>query len=174
MLYYRSFALVLCALLVSGCGFRPLFDGGRDSDAAAELATVHIEPISDRIGQQLHNHLLDLLNPSGRPAEPRYVLYVVLKGSTQGRAIAKSELSTRANYNLSATFQLVEVGGEKVIVRGAKDVVSSYNVLTSNFGTLMAEKDAKARAVRVISQYMRAKLSVFFAQRQADQGKRVR
>ena len=174
MLYYRSFTLVLCALLVSGCGFRPLFGGGRDSDAAVELATVHIEPISDRIGQQLHNHLLDLLNPSGRPAEPRYVLHIVLKGSTQGRAIAKSELSTWSNYNLSATFSLVEVSGKKVIVRGSKVVVSSYNVLKSNFGTLMAEKDAKTRAVREISQYMRAKLSVFFVQRQADQDKRVR
>ena len=174
MLYYRSFTLVLCALLVSGCGFRPLFDGGRDSDAAAELATVHIEPINDRIGQQLHNHLLDLLNPSGRPAKPRYFLYVMLKGSIQGRAIAKSELSTRSNYNLSATFTLVEAGSDKVIVKGSKAVVSSYNVLTSNFATLMAEKDAKARAVREISQYIRAMLSVFFVQRQADQDKRVR
>jgi hypothetical protein len=68
----------------------------------------------------------------------------------------------------------VEVDGEEVIVQGSKIVVSSYNVLKSNFGTLMAEKDAKTRAVREISQYMRAKLSVFFVQRQADQDKRVR
>jgi LPS-assembly lipoprotein len=174
MLYYRSFTLVLCALLVSGCGFRPLFGGGRDSDAAAELATIHIEPISDRIGQQLHNDLLDLLNPSGRAAEPRYVLYTVLEGSTQGRAIAKTEFSTRSNYGLTVTFQLVEAGGGKLIVKGSKTVVSSYNILTSNFGTLMAEKDAKARAVQQISQYMYTKLSVFFVQRQAERDKRVR
>lgn len=174
MLYYRSLTLVLCALLVAGCGFRPLYGGGRDSDAATELATVHIEPITDRIGQQLHNHLLDLLNPSGRAAEPRYVLRVELDGSTQGLAVAKSELATRSNYRLHATFQLVETDGNNLIFKGSKKVVSSYNVLTSNFGTLMAEKDAKARAVREISQDIRTQLAVFFVQRRADRDKGIR
>jgi len=174
MLYYRSLTLVLCALLVAGCGFRPLYGGGRDSDAATELATVHIASITDRIGQQLHNHLLDLLNPTGRAAEPRYVLRVELDGSTQGLAVAKSELATRSNYRLHATFRLVEADGNKFIFQGSKKVVSSYNVLTSNFGTLMAEKDAKARAVQEISQDIRTQLAVFFVQRRADQDKGIR
>lgn len=174
MWYCRSLALGLFALVVAGCGFQPLYSGGRNSEAAAELATVHIEPIADRVGQQLHNHLLDLLNPKGRTRDPRYVLRVILVGSTRDLAVAKSKFATRSNYRLFARYRLFEAGGEKSIFDGTKKVVSSYNILTSNFFTLIAEKDAKARAVQEISQDIRTQLAVFFVQRRADRDKRIR
>ncbi len=167
----KALALGLCAVLVAGCGFQPLYGDGRKSEAATELATIRIEPIAERIGQQLHNHLLDLLTPSGRPAHARYVLNIVVNGSTKGLAIAKSELATRSNYRLVANYSLFEGDNKKLIFKGSRNVVSSYNVLTSNFGTLMAEKDAKARAVEEIGQIIRTQLAVFFVQRRADRVK---
>jgi LPS-assembly lipoprotein len=171
MWFCRSLALGLCALVLAGCGFRPLYGGGRDSAAAKEMAGIRIEPIADRIGQQLHNHLLDLLNPRGRGADPQYVLRVRLKGSTEGLAVAKSELATRANYSLVARYQLLGKGGGQTIFKGTEKVVSSYNILTSDFATLIAEKDAKARAVNEIGQDIRTQLAVFFDQRRADRKK---
>ena len=168
---YRALVLGLCALIVAGCGFQPLYGGGRNSEAATEFAAIRIEPISDRIGQQLHNHLLDLLNPRGRAVDTKYVLLVKLKGSTQGLAIAKSELATRTNYRLNATFQLVTTSNNEVVLGSSPIVVSSYDTLTSNFATLMAEKDAKTRAVRDLSQIIRTQLAVYFVQRRADREK---
>ncbi len=168
---YRALVLGLCALIVAGCGFQPLYGGGRNSEAATEFAAIRIEPISDRIGQQLHNHLLDLLNPRGRAVDTKYVLLVELMGSTQGLAIAKSELATRTNYRLNATFQLVTTSNNEVVLGSSPIVVSSYDILTSNFATLMAEKDAKTRAVRELSQIIRTQLAVYFVQRRADRKK---
>lgn len=170
----RFLALGLCALLVQGCGFRSLYGGGRDSEAATELATIRVEPIADRIGQQLRNHLLDLLNPRGQAADPRYVLLVQLNGSTQGLAVAKSDLSTRSNYRLVANYRLVGARDKQSIFDGSKIVVSSYNVLTSDFATLIAEKDAKARAVQEIAEGIRIQLAVYFAQSRSDRDKGLR
>ncbi len=170
----RALVLGLCALIVAGCGFRPLYGGGRNSEAATEFAAIHIEPIADRLGQQLHNHLLDLLNPRGQAAETRYVLVVDLKGSTQGLAIAKSELATRSNYRLDATFHLSTASDEKLVLQNSQKVVSSYDILSSNFATLMAEKDAKTRAVREMSQIIRTQLAVFFVQHRASRDKGIK
>ena len=99
---------------------------------------------------------------------------VILSGSTQGLAIAKSELATRSNYRLVARYHLFGADGKKLIFQGTKKVVSSYNILTLKFATLVAEKDAKARAVQEISQDIRTQLAVFFVQRQADRDKGIR
>jgi LPS-assembly lipoprotein len=170
---YRALVLGLCALIVAGCGFRPLYGGGRNSEAATEFASIRIDPIADRIGQQLHNHLLDLLNPRGRAVETKYVLRVELKGSTQGLAIAKSELATRSNYRLIATFQLVTTSNNEVVLTSSQMVVSSYDILISNFATLMAEKDAKTRAAQELSQIIRTQLAIYFVQRRADRKKGI-
>ena len=173
MWYCRLVALGLFALSVAGCGFQPLYSGGQNSEATAELATVHIAPIADRVGQQLHNHLLDLLNPKGRTRDPRYVLRVILRGSTQNLAVAKSKVATRSNYHLFAMYQLFGADGKNLSFKGTSKAVSSYNILTSNFFTLIAENEAKTRAVQVISQDIHTQLAVFFVQRRADRDKGI-
>ena len=47
-------------------------------------------------------------------------------------------------------------------------ITVSYNILDSEFATLMAEKDARARAIREISEDIRIRLSVFLASRQGQ------
>jgi len=41
-------------------------------------------------------------------------------------------------------------------------MVTSYNILTKTFATLMAEKDARKRAVREISVDITSKVAAFF------------
>src|SRR3546814_3898108 len=64
---------------LAACGFQPLYgsDGRRnlgDESVAASLATVRIDPLRDRAGQQMHNFLRDRLNPEGQPVSPSYRL----------------------------------------------------------------------------------------------------
>ena len=63
------------AAALVGCGFQPLHSRNAGG-SAARLAEIRIMPIADRIGQQLHNLLLDKLTPMGPPAVARYVLRV--------------------------------------------------------------------------------------------------
>ena len=154
MSLFRTFAPIFVVLLLGACGFRSLYGTDATADAPGELATIKVNPIADRLGQQLRNNLLDLLNPRGRPANPRYFLTVRLDQSTQRLAIEKDAFATRANLRLLAKFSLQDP--DKGLV------VSSYNLLASEFATLMAEKDAKARAAREIAHDIRTRLAAFF------------
>ena len=165
-------ALLLALFVLGACGgFRPLYEARKDTAASAalELAQTGIHPIADRFGQQLHNHLLDLINPRGRPASPRYGLSVTLTSSTANTAISKSAYATRASLNASATFTLTDVTTGKALLNGTRRVVTGYNILDSEYATLVSEKDAEARAARELAHGIQNQIAVFFRQR-AEQG----
>ncbi len=172
MWLFRTFAPFVVVVLLGACGFRPLYGTDATRDAPGELATIKINPIADRLGQQLRNHLLDLLNPRGRPANPRYVLKVRLNQTTQRLAIEKDAFATRANLRLLAEFSLEDPDSRELVLSGKSLVVSSYNVLDSEFATLMAEKDAKARAAREIAHDIRTRLAAFFVRQRGGKENR--
>ena len=153
-------SILLAAALaagLSGCGFRPLHGHG-GGGAQQDLATVRIAQIPDRIGQKLHNRLVDRLTPKGQPARPAYVLSVSLTESLHNLAIRKDESATRANLTLTANFSLVRSGGGSSF-NGVAMSTNSYNILQSNFATLSAENDARDRALRVLADEIRARVS---------------
>ncbi len=138
--------------LVTGCGFKPIYGSAGESNISVELATIQVALIKDRIGQQLHNLLLDQLNPGGAPKKPSYRLSVQVSESKHELAIKKSEISTRANLRFTARFQLQ--GLKQFAARafsGRVSIVTSYNILSSDFGTLSAEKNARRRAALVLA-----------------------
>lgn len=166
-----SFAVVAIGLL-GGCGFRPLYGSpeGVGGPPAPEFAWIEIKPIPDRLGQELHNHLLDFLTPGGRPENPKIEMRVRVDESKQLLSVQKTSFATRANLRLRAIYTLHNPGDPQASHRGTADVVSSYNVLEQDFATLMAEKDARSRAARELAHMIRTQLSVYFDQlRQFDQ-----
>ena len=153
------------ALLLSGCGFQPLY--GRSSEAARspmeEMAAIRIAPLPDRIGQQMHNLLRDRLNPRGQPAQAAYLLNVTLNESRRELGVRKDETATRANLILRASFVLRSVGSKEVLVRGTSSSINSYNILTNQFTTIVSESDARKRALRELSDDIRVRLGVYFS-----------
>ena len=162
-----SSALLAALVLLEACGFRPLYGSRETGAAAAELAAVEIKPIADRVGQQLHNLLLDRINPRGRPAKPRYILKIRLTQGIERLAVRKTAFSTRANLRLTATFELERMGGGDALVSGTSLAISSFNILSSEFATLTSEKDARSRAIGQLAEDIRIRLAVFFAQSKA-------
>ena len=156
-------SLLAAAVLLAACGFRPLF--GPTAAGSAELAATAIEPIADRVGQQLRNRLLDLMTPAGRPANPRYSLSIVVRESVQRLAVRESKFATRANLRFTATFDLVDRSTGASLFSGVSVAIASFNILSSEFGTLMAEKNARQRGVRQIAEDIRGRVAAFFTQR---------
>ena len=89
-------------------------------------------------------------------------LSVQLLESKQELAIKKSEVSTRANLKFTAKFQLQglkEFAGRSLA--GEAKIVTSYNILSSDFGTLATEKDARRRAVRELSEVITNRIASY-------------
>ncbi|MDP6642559.1 MAG: LPS assembly lipoprotein LptE [Rhodospirillales bacterium] len=152
---------ILIAVMLAGCGYAPVYSGGPGAKVKRDLSVVAIGPIRDRVGQRLRNHLFDLINPHGRPAKPEFDLSVDLEESKQELAVRKTEIATRANLSLTVKFTLTRRGQKRNLLTGQSVSVTSYDILTSEFATLAAEKNARERAVRELSIYIANRLAVF-------------
>jgi len=170
-LSFVALALVLSTLL-GACGFSPLYGKRGDVDFSVEqhLALIDIQPIKDRIGQQLRNNLLVRLNLKGQPANPLYTLSVTLNESNTNLGVKKSAVVTRGNLRISADYTLsraasVNSGIDAITLTTATvTTISSYDIPQAQYTALAALKDARARAVKEIADDMRTRLGIYFRQ----------
>jgi LPS-assembly lipoprotein len=126
------------------------------------LSQVSIARIDDRPGQMLRNRLLDKMNPHGVPVEPKYVLVVRLRESTERLALRRDATATRANLRISADYSLRRADGDSVL-RGTSSFTGSYNVLLDDFATLSAENDARRRVTDELSEDIKNRVAIFLA-----------
>ena len=164
LLSRKIMSLVTLIILISltGCGFEPIYSAGTSSVFESDMREIEISPIKNRIGQQLRNELEQHILPKGRARFSKYILKVTLSKSKQGLAVKKSEIATRANLNFRASYQITRKIDDVVLTSGSSRMVTSYNILTKPFATLMAEKDAIKRATQEISADITTKIAMFF------------
>ena len=148
--------------LLAGCGFQPVYGDREGVETTAEMASIKIEPIDERLGQMLRNHLLDALNPHGEPAQSKYRLLTEVSEAKQELAIRKSELATRSNMNLIARYRLYDVDRKAYVITRTSTVAASYNLLTNEFATLAAEADARERGARDLSDDITRQIALYF------------
>ncbi len=150
--------LLLSASLVSGCSFRPLY-GERDTTVIPELARIKIYPIENRPGQILRNFLIERLTPKGQPRQPLFALYAETTESVQSLGIRKDETVTRANMIVNAAYRLVRVANGELLYTGQSSSTSGYDILTSDYATLSAEKDAIKNNMHLIADDIKTRIS---------------
>lgn len=158
-----ALTLLVAALTLAGCGFRPLYGEQANSPATTQyMAAVEIAPIPERIGQELQNHLRVRLNPRGAPANTRYRLQTRLNEIRTDLAIRDDASATLANLQLIANYTLHDAASNDVLYKGQSRFTASYNLVRSQFANLVAEDDARSRAVEAISDDMRVRLGIYF------------
>ncbi|HWA45718.1 MAG TPA: LPS assembly lipoprotein LptE [Hypericibacter adhaerens] len=152
------------AMALAGCGFHPLYgDHGAGGDTNAELAQVRVQPIPDRTGQLLYNKLRDRFNPRGKPAEPRYVLEVTVKERSDSLLLDPSDTSSRNNLELTASFQLREIQSGVTALQGRSQASISYDVLDSQYATIVSEQDVRDRATKILSDDISTRVALYFS-----------
>lgn len=161
----RGVLAVLLAVLLTACGYQPLYGPREKSSTTAELSTVKIALIQDRSGQMLRNFLLDRISPKGQPANPRFELRVSLREIRRNLAIRRDETATRANLVVNANYSLVEQGVEEPVLDAKARSINSFNIVDSDFSTLTAEADARRRALRELSDQIALRLAIYFSGR---------
>jgi LPS-assembly lipoprotein len=154
-----GWGLLLSLTLLPGCGYQPLY--GANSPAAQQLPLVQINNIPDRLGQQLRNRLIDRFYSDGRPASPEYTLDVSLVPSVYKLGIALDDSATRAELNLAANYTLRNMQGAAVFT-GSTTAVTNFNILRSQYATLIGEQDAYDRSVAQVSEDITRRVSLFF------------
>lgn len=149
---------------LSACGFQPLYGdrGVTGSSVRSEMSEVAIAPISDRAGQMLRNELLDRLTPQGQPASPRYRLVVRYQEDKNPLGIRVDETATRANMNMIAHFVLKDTEAGVPVYNGNTRAQVSYNIVSQDYGTIAAERDARERGVVLLAEAISLRVALYF------------
>ncbi len=170
----RLSALGLAGLLLlalPACGFQPMYQGGYDGQGAsatgstnvAELSQVQIAPIRERLGQQLHNELRDLMNPNGQPGDPAYRLRIQLDDRERNTNLRGDAIATRVVRNLSARWELVDAETGRRLFAGTSQSFNSYDVVDQPYATLTAKRDAAERGLGQIARNIHARVAAYLA-----------
>lgn len=156
-------AIVLGAgLILSACGFRPLYGNGGLGANAPQLSSVYVEPVSERVGYELRNNLLDLLN-SGPPQSSLYRVKLYLAEREDPVVVQTNTSITRYNYTLSAHYELMPRGGTMPVKAGDLIAFAAYNVAAAPFlfASASAQRDARNRAAVEIAERLRTELAIY-------------
>ena len=152
------FAAIGLCLALAGCGFHPLYGGGK---MAPQLASIYVEPLAERDGYELRNQLIDLLGSDGREGGKAYRLKLTLKEESNGVTLQNDATITRYNNRLEARYTLSDMRGN-VLTSGTQTEVSAYNVVQSPYATLTAQQDASKRAAQDVAERIHLDLGAWF------------
>jgi len=154
-------AVVCASLAVAGCGFHPMYGGGK---LGPELASIYVEPMPERDGYELRNQLIDLLGSDGHEAGKSYFLKLTLTQASNGVALENNATITRYNDTLTAAYVLTDAEGKQV-TSGSQTSLASYNVSNEPYSTLSVQQDSDRRAAQDLADRIRVDLGAFFSGR---------
>jgi LPS-assembly lipoprotein len=155
--------VLLFALALAACGFRPLY-GDLNGGPGIDMSSIYVRPIPERTGYVLRNDLLDLFDAMGNADGAKYRLEIELKTEKVPLGFLENAQITRYNFYLTAKYALVSVADNKAVKLGTARTITSYNVVTSPYATVTAEKDAQDRAARDVAETIRTELAVYLRQ----------
>ena|SRR5579864_706810 len=161
MWWYRNGPLLGAALLLAGCGFHPLYAGHSRSGFDADLASIKVNTIADRQGQLLAIALRDALNPTGAQVDTRYTLEVSLASVRQDIGLRADGTASRGEIVLTAKFTLRDARANQAVLQGTTHSISSYDVLTDNYATVVASHNAEERTVHEVGDDILARLQLY-------------
>ncbi len=154
---HMALAGMTLLLLVSACGFEPVYAPGGGRIAGA-LSGVVVEQPPGRVGQAMRLAILDGIGDRSTGKQPEYRLRTKLIVEKERVAIQVDESAARVNVTVTATWVLLDAAGLTRLDGGDIRRSVAYNVVNDTFATLMAERDAERLAGQEAGQAIRTRL----------------
>lgn len=148
------------ALLIGGCGLRPLYSGGGDGRVAQSLQSVEVAPIGGRAGWLVRTALEDRLG-SQASGQPRFRLEVELDDDLIGFGIRRDDAVTRERRTLRARYRLVDAAVGTVLLDATAGSDAGIDVVSSEYATVAAEQTALERLSREVADQIVSRLALY-------------
>jgi LPS-assembly lipoprotein len=159
----RLIFLLLIGFSLSGCQFQPLYGDSTslDPNQDASLANIEVAEANTRVGQQVRNHLIFLLNGGTTPRDATREIRLRITSTTSQLASKISDLETRQRGNtagtvrVSASYEIYDRNESRILARGSRVASASFDQTSQSFASERAERDAENRAARELAEYLR-------------------
>ncbi len=141
---------------ISACQFRPLHgNNSLDAESASNLSNVTVSRVDTRVGQQVRNHLLFLLNGGFAANATHEARLSVTWFNKQLAAVPVLGDTTAGTVTVIARYDLVDTDTGKSISSGTRQAIASYDRTGQVFANNRAERDAENRAAREVAESLR-------------------
>ena len=145
---------ILSLLLISACGFKPMYGQNSESGAglAQVMANIKIDQIrnasgrQERLSQLLQNNLNERISPlSSDGSVSSYILKADYNLQEAGYGIREDETVTLQNLKLSVDFALVDVDTDQSIMDGTARAIVTYDLVRSDYSNKIARETSLER-----------------------------
>lgn len=150
--------------VAAGCTARPLYGdmaaGTAPAGTSAALASVDVAPATDRVGQEVRNHLIFLLaGGQGLPASPAWRLTMdttTTHSSATSVSTARVSLEPTAGIAIvRSVYTLTDTATGRTVASGTRSVQAPYDIPVQDFAAARAVRDAENRAARELAELLR-------------------
>ena len=159
--------MVLVVLALTGCGFHPLYGSRSGTPASAQirerLSSVQVSPIDERLGQILHNALLDRIPSEDASAQPLYRLQVTVQEAISGINFQKNATASGGEMSVSSSWQLFDRSTGRRLASGSFSSIDSVNYLGPRYASIVAERDAERRALDDLADMITDRVAVYLS-----------
>lgn len=156
----KFFLIIFILLLFANCGYKPIYSSTNKNNE--EFLSIRVQNIKDRPGQILKNNLSNQLNPKNIKKTSKYHLFVNYGEGKEELGYRKDMSATRTNLIHNATYQLKIIKTGETILKGSAEITSSYDVVESIYATIIAEKNARIKGLKIISDIVVNEIAIYF------------
>lgn len=160
------FTGLVSSLLISGCGFTPMYGSTATQErheVQSTLNNISIANIPDRTGQYLRNQLIDRFYVGGYPQDAAYVLTVAPVTETKYElGITKNSNATRSELRVNTSFKLLDKATGETLFTAPVKSTTSYNVMDSQFTTRVSEDNTRLNALDDLARQIEQDIILYF------------
>jgi len=156
--------LALSVLIVSACGFHPVYGVNKYTAVGVEeyFSNIAISNIPDREGQYLRNKLIDRFYRNGRPTQPQYTLTITpIQEYERDLDITVDSDTTRGQLRLTTTMKLTDTNGEELLDRNLR-AIASFNIIESEFANRVSEQDTRENLLNDLARQIETHIALYF------------
>ncbi|WP_374598257.1 LPS assembly lipoprotein LptE [Brevundimonas sp.] len=146
--------VAVAGLLVSACGFTPIYsDGGA---VVSSLSRIAVTTQDDRLGYRVREQLEDALGRNGAVA-PLYRLETAIEQSRRPLGRRIDDTATRYELTVRGAWTLTPLNGGAPVT-GVETVTTTYAAADQPYAAIAAQQDGEERAAAELARLIRLDL----------------
>lgn len=155
----RLGAVLAAGILVSACGFVPLYG---QAGVSGGLSTIQVKVPQGRTAYLVRESLDDALGHDARQ-EAAYRLEITVDERRFARGLRVDNVANRYELQLKVGYSLVSIQTGAILLSGSAPVAVTYDSADAPYGGITAQQDGQKRAATEAAQQIRLELARYFA-----------
>jgi LPS-assembly lipoprotein len=156
-----SILAMVAVVALAGCTVQPLYaPTAAGTSPVASLGNISIDPVGDRVSQEVRNQLIFALNGGkGQPANAPYHMRLVVSSSESALGVTPIATAPAYSVTVAATYEVRSTADDKILLRDTVRQSASYDRVNQAYANERALLNAQDRAAGLVADVIRLDLA---------------